>query len=122
MSVDVPDPAPEQRMAVDEMQDFCLGGNAGLGQVRHRVQHHFALAQIAYASSPITKGVREYPSRIKQPAQHQVAGAQMIYPHRRIDQDHAEVGRRRRGVLSRGSLPPRRANRRALSRSIRRCG
>jgi hypothetical protein len=47
-----------------------------------------------------------------------VVCAQMIDPDRRIDQDHGRAGRRRRGVFNLGSVPPSRANRRALSRSI----
>src|SRR5205814_9459384 len=42
---------------------------------------------------------------------------QMIDPDGGIDEDQA--GRRRRGAFARGSLPPRRASRLALSRAIR---
>jgi hypothetical protein len=42
----------------------------------------------------------------------------VIDPNRRIDQDHAEPGRRRGIGFKSGSVPPRSANRRALSRSI----
>ena len=47
-----------------------------------------------------------------------VTGAQMIDPDRSIDQDHLVVGRRRGTGAKSGSLPPSRAKRRALSRSI----
>src|SRR5258708_7396424 len=43
----------------------------------------------------------------------------MIDPDGRIGQDHVELDRRRGGAFRPGSLPPRRANRRALSRSMR---
>src|SRR3982074_3452536 len=43
----------------------------------------------------------------------------MVDPDGRIDQDHVELDRRRGGALRQRSLPPRRANRRALSRSMR---
>jgi hypothetical protein len=53
---------------------------------------------------------------------HRVAGTEVADPNRRIDRDRASdylATRRRRGAdLSRGSLPPSRASRRALSRSI----
>jgi hypothetical protein len=42
----------------------------------------------------------------------------VIDPHRRIDQNHFLAIRRRRGALRLGSLPPKRASRRAASRSI----
>src|SRR3974390_2072693 len=47
-----------------------------------------------------------------------VAPAEMVDPNRRVNQDHFRAVRRRRGVFRRGSLPPKRAKRRALSRSI----
>jgi hypothetical protein len=51
--------------------------------------------------------------------QYGIAGPQMVDPNRGIDQDHPGIGRRRAGACSPGSLPPKRASRRALSRSIK---
>ena len=47
-----------------------------------------------------------------------VANPQMIDPNRGIDEDQAGSGRRRGAFARSGSLPPMRASRRALSRSI----
>lgn len=61
--------------------------------------------------------------------QHCLAASQMLHPDRRIHQDHEDarrfelVGalRRRGGTVAPGLLPPRRAKRRAASRSISAC-
>lgn len=45
-------------------------------------------------------------------------GAQVIDPHRGVHQDHFRPDCRRGGVSTSGSLPPSRAKRRALSRSM----
>src|SRR6478736_6236119 len=42
----------------------------------------------------------------------------MVHPDGRIDQDQADLARRRGGAFRSGSLPPRRASLRALSRSM----
>jgi hypothetical protein len=47
-----------------------------------------------------------------------VVVAQVIDPHRGVDQDQCSADRRRGTDVSSGSVSPRRARRRALSRSI----
>jgi hypothetical protein len=56
---------------------------------------------------------------VEQGAQFRVGFTKMVNPDRGVDKDHRAGGRRRGGAFARGSLPPKRANRRALSRSIR---
>jgi hypothetical protein len=55
---------------------------------------------------------------IQQSFENDVAGAQMIDPDGSVDQDHLGSDRRRDIGFRWASLPPRRASRRALSRSI----
>jgi len=62
--------------------------------------------------------VHQHPSGTEEIDKRRVPAAQMIYPNRRINQDHAGRDRRRGGAFSAPSLPPSRAKRRALSRSI----
>jgi len=66
MSVDMPDPAPEQLMTVDKMENLYIRSDTGSGQVRERVQYNFALTQIAQSEFADDKGVRQDRSRIKQ--------------------------------------------------------
>jgi hypothetical protein len=46
MNIDVPYPAPEQRVAVDECQDFRVVRDVSPRQVRKRRQHGFALPHV----------------------------------------------------------------------------
>lgn len=67
------------------------------------------------ASSPTTKGCTSNATGIEQIRNRRVANPQMLDPDRGIDEGHSRSGRRRGAVASSGSLPPRRASRRALS-------
>src|SRR3981081_1395306 len=64
------------------------------------------------------EGMNEYLTRIELRLQRLVLAPQMIDPNRGIRQDHLPK-RRRGGAFSRGEVPPSRARRRALSRSIK---
>jgi hypothetical protein len=55
----------------------------------------------------------------KQLGQRSIAVAEVVDPNRGVDEDHWLAARRRGIGVSAGSVPPRRARRRALSRSIR---
>src|SRR5260370_24871415 len=119
MDVDISDAAPEQGVAIDEMQDLRICGDARARQVRHGVQHGLALTQIAQSEFADDEGVGQNHSGVEPAGKRLVARAKMVDPDGRIDQDHAEADRRRGGASRPGSLPPRRASRRALSRSMR---
>jgi hypothetical protein len=75
MDIDVPDSAPEQRVPVDEMQNFRIGGDAKLGQVRQRTQDKRALTQIAQGKFTNYEGVRKNRSGFEQPDERPVARA-----------------------------------------------
>jgi len=118
VGIDVTDAAPEQMLASDGVQHLDIGGDAGLGQIRQGVQDDGALTEIAESELAKDKGVHQHPSGTEEIDKRRVPAAQMIYPNRRINQDHAGRDRRRGGAFSAPSLPPSRAKRRALSRSI----
>jgi hypothetical protein len=59
MSVYISDPAPEQRSTLDEMKDLHVCRDTGMGQVRQRLQHYFALTQVAQSKLADDKGVRQ---------------------------------------------------------------
>jgi hypothetical protein len=65
MDIDVSDPAPKQRVPVDEVQDFRVRDDARLGQARHGAQNELALTQIADGQLTDDEGVRQYHSGIK---------------------------------------------------------
>ena len=119
MGIDISDAAPKQPVLVDEMQNFGISGDAGLRQIHQCVQHDFTLTQVAQGQLADDKRMGQDRSSLEQRGERLLACAKMGDPNRRIDQDHADVGRRRGGAFRRGSLPPSRASRRALSRSIR---
>jgi hypothetical protein len=106
-------------MLVDEMEHFVLCGRDGLGQNLQSAQNEAALPQITQRKLAYHKRMNQNLSGVEQMHKGLLARAQMIDPHRRVDQYHFRLGRRRRGVVRLGSLPPKRANRRAPSRSIK---
>jgi hypothetical protein len=118
MRIDIPDAAPEQGLTLDEMQYLGVRGDGGLRQLSQGVENHLALPQSAERQLAGHERVAEDLCPLEQPAKRIVAGAQMVDPDGGIDQDQRERGRRRGIDFRFGSLPPRRAKRRALSRSI----
>src|SRR5271157_584849 len=86
MNIDIPDAASEQGLAIDETQDFRVGGDGGMGQVGECVQHDVALTQIAQSQFTDNKGMRQDHSGIKQVGKSLMARAKMIDPNRGIDQ------------------------------------
>jgi hypothetical protein len=119
MSIDVPDPDPEQGVLVDEMSDFLIRRDFGLRQVRQGIQNEIALPQPSQGQLTRHERMSKNLTSFEEGGELPVACAQMIDPDRRIDQDHGRVVGRRRGVtFNLASVPPSRANRRALSRSI----
>src|SRR6266702_2702473 len=91
--------------------------NRRFGQILQCAQHDVALLQVAHSQFANDQWMREHLPPLKQLLQCDVALAEVIDPNRSIDQDHFAVRRRVTGINS-GSLPPRLASRRALSRSI----
>ncbi len=88
MDIVISDATPEQGVANDEMQNFRVGCDDGMGQVRQGAQHHLSLTQIAQGEFADDKRMAQNHSGIEQPDENLVAGAQMINPDGRIDQDH----------------------------------
>jgi hypothetical protein len=116
--IDIADSRASQPMPADEVQHFLVGSRSALRQIPHGLQYKVALPQFAQGKLADYKRMREDAASIKKDSERLIARAQMVDPNRGVDQDHADLGRLRRGGLRFGSLPPRRASRRALSRSI----
>jgi len=85
MGVNVSDTTPKQCILINEMQDLWLGGDIGTRQIRERIQHHLALAQIAQGEFTNHKRVRQDHAGVEQFGEHPVMPAQMIDPDGSID-------------------------------------
>ena len=118
VNIYVADAAPEQRGMVYEAQDLRIRGGAGSRKTRQHPQYEFALTQVAQSELADNEWMCQRCASFEQLRKGRVTVAEMLDPNRRIDQDHAPADRRLGGALRSGSVPPRRAKRRALSRSI----
>ncbi len=119
VSVDIAYAQCEEGIVKNETENLFLSRNACLRKVLEVSEHYIALVQMAQCDFTNDEGMSQHCSLIEQGREDVIALTQMIHPDRSVDQDHAGCGRRRGGTVSFGSLPPNRANRRALSRSIR---
>jgi hypothetical protein len=118
MDVDIADTEPCQFLPFDEMQDFLICRDTCPGQVFQGGQNDPVLPQMAKCQLSDNEGVQQDMAGFKQFRDRLIACPQMIHPDRCIEQDQAGSGRRREAIASSGSVPPNRASRRALSRSI----
>ena len=118
MGVHIPDTASEDRAAIDEMQNFFIGRNVRTRQSPKIFQNNSPLAELAQREFADDERMNQNLTAFKKIREPVLVPAEMIHPDRRIDKDHAGSGRRRGAGVKSGSVPPSRANRRALSRSI----
>jgi hypothetical protein len=105
-------------MLTDEMQYLLVRGDDGLWHALQSVRDMTAWFQMAQRKFTNYKGMYQDLTSIKQLSESGVAPAQMIDPNRGVDQNHLGGARRRLGATNRGWLPPKRAMRRAASRSM----
>src|SRR5262245_61046870 len=118
MGIDISNTSAKQCMQVDELQHLAIVGDHGLRQFRKGADYQIALTDGTEGQLAGHKRMHEHLAATEQARKKTIAAAQMIDPDRRVDQNHAGSSRRLGGALNSGSLPPRRASRRALSRSI----
>src|SRR5262245_1047582 len=119
MNVEISNSSAKQPTTLDKGHDFVVFSHDRLWEICQRSQDQISLLEITQGDFADHERVGENVPCFQQIDQQPVARAQVVYPDRSIDQDHAGRGRRRGGRLSAGSCPPRRAKRRALSRSIK---
>src|SRR5271167_1321096 len=117
MGIDIADAASEQDLAIDQPEYFFVRGTDRLRQPLRDPYDVVTLPQIAQRELARDERMSENLAVAKQFAEYRVGRPQVFDPDRRIDQDHLGFGRRRGIGLRLGSLPPRRASRRAASRS-----
>ena len=92
--------------------------NSARGKFGQRVQNDFPLAHLSQGKFANDEGMRQHATGRRAALRAIIAAPQMIDPNRGVDQNQARAGRRRGAGSISGSLPPSRASRRALSRSI----
>jgi hypothetical protein len=118
MDIDIPDSEACQRMLFDEQQHLRLCGDCRMRQVMQCRKDRFALPKMPERNFPDDERMGQYVARLEQCREYLVAIPQMIHPNGRIDKDQQGFARRRGAIFALGSVPPRCASRRALSRSI----
>jgi hypothetical protein len=105
-------------MAVDECQYFFRLGYRCHWKMAHQVEHR-TVRKTAASDLANDERMDKHARIFKRRAQTRVAATQMIHPDRSVDEDQDFGEWRRRGAgFSSGWVPPKRARRRALSRSI----
>jgi hypothetical protein len=104
VGVGVAGAAAEQRLTLDEVQYFLVVGDGCLRQILQVAQEDIPPLQVAEREFANHKRMSENLAAIEQRSEPPIVGRQMFV--------------RRRGIAARsGSVPPRRASRRAASRS-----
>jgi hypothetical protein len=106
-------------MPVDEMQHFLVRSELGLRQIMKVVKDETAPLKLTERKFANHERMDENLFCFEQLRESLFASAKVIYPDRRIGQDHFRGIRRRRGAFNWGWLPPSLAKRRAASRSIK---
>jgi hypothetical protein len=116
-------------MLIEEYESFIVARYWRARQFPQCIQHLGAVMQMAARKFSDNERVTQHEAGFEHSHQRCLAAPQMLYPDRRIYQDHDDarrfgrtgVLRRRGGTVAPGLLPPRRARRRAASRSISAC-
>lgn len=115
--VDVANAVPE-KACIDEIQHFLVRRDDRLRQILQGLQDDAARLKMTECKLANNERMREDFLRLKQLRQRGIAASEVIHPNRRISQNHFCGIRRRGAAFSRRWLPPKRAKRRAASRSI----
>lgn len=119
MDVDVADALAMQDMAVDELQNLIGASERSGRQVLQQLENGSSIAQAATGNLPHDERVHQGRGPLQQVHEPGVTPTQVVNPDRGVDQDQVEFPARRRwAASSEGCVPPSRARRLALSRSI----
>jgi hypothetical protein len=117
--INITDAHAVKLISIDELQNLFVRGEARLRQVLQSAYDKIALPEIPQRKLTDDEGMRENDAEIEEVHERLVRSVQMMHPDRNVDQDHPRFDRRLEGMLRLGSLPPKRASRRALSLSIK---
>lgn len=110
MRIDVPDPLAIKPMTLDEPEHLIEIGHRGHRKVLQQFHHGPSVGQTATRDLADDEGMDDHRSAFEQRGQLHIAPAQVINPHRCIDEDQVFGSLRLRGAaFSAGWLPPKRA-------------
>lgn len=117
MYVHITDPSAVQSVTLDEGKCLVRIGHGRHGEVLEQLEHCGAIGEMATGELANDEGVNDHARAVEQRDELRVTAAQVVHPHRRINQDQDFGSERlRRAALKPGSVPPSLASRRALSR------
>lgn len=120
MDVQIPDSLPMQPVAVDKSECLVVICHNDCRELVKQAENQRAIGQASARDFADYEWVHEHGTAVEQRSKLRVDPAQMVDPVRRIDQyQEVDPERRRGGDLKLRWLPPSRARRLALSRSIR---
>jgi hypothetical protein len=119
MNIDIPNALAMQDVVLDEPQNFVVLGRRRGGQIPEQFEDRFPVVQTSAGKLAKHKRVHDDDRSFEQVDKPWVATAKMIDPHGRVDQNQAGLPWRLRGAaFNVGCVPPNRARRLALSRSM----
>jgi hypothetical protein len=119
MNIDISNAIAMQDIALAEPQNFVALGNRSARQILEQFQDRRAVVQASTSNFANHKWMHDDDRSFQQGDKPWIASAKVIDPHRRVDQNQSGLPWRLRGAaFNLGCVPPSRARRRALSRSM----
>jgi len=120
MNIDVTDASAMQVQAIDELQNLVALGHSSGWQILEQFKDRRTVVQTSAGNLANDKRMHDGDRSLEQVDKPWIATAKVIDPHGRVDQNQAERSCRLRGAaFNVGWVPPNRARRLALSRSMR---
>jgi hypothetical protein len=119
MNIDIPNALAMQDAVLDEPQNFVALSHHGGRQIQEQFQDRHALVQTSASNLANHKRMHHDDRSFQQVDKPRIAPAKVIDPHGRVDQNQTGLPLRLRGAaFNLGCVPPNRARRLALSRSM----
>src|SRR5664280_2768216 len=118
MGIDTTDSESKQAPGFDQGHHLGLRGDLCLWEVAQETEDVAATRELAERELADHPWVSQYLGFLEERGELRISVAEVVDPDRGVNEDHADVVRRRGIALKVGSLPASWARRRALSRSI----
>jgi hypothetical protein len=119
LGIHIADTRSVQAFLVDQPEHLVIFGHHRLGETAQQRDDLVTVAQVQQRQLSSHPGMRQHRVALEQTDQSGVSPAEVVDPNRGVDQYLRGRGRRRGTWARDGWVPPSRASRRALSRSIR---
>lgn len=88
MGIDIANPAAGQAVHVDKPAHLCIRSGRRRRKVLKIIQYCGAIGELPQRQLTNDEGVAENILLSQQAHQLLITGAQMVHPHRRVDEDH----------------------------------